>query len=229
MATPCGLGQDPAEPTLAARMVGMGRVLLAAPRGYCAGRRARRRRGRAGARQARRAGLRAQADRAQPARRRGPRVQGRGLRGRGDRGPRGGGRRPLARTASRPGSTTNASAADLERDRRDLPARHEGARRGPAVRGRGPHDRPDRPRGPRGGRGHERPGARAHDPRADRRPRPRRSRSPDPGNLSYLTQTTLSVDETNEIIARSSRSGSRRSRGRRATTSATRRRTARTP
>ena len=37
MATPCGLGQGPAEPTLAARMVGMGRVLLAAPRGYCAG------------------------------------------------------------------------------------------------------------------------------------------------------------------------------------------------
>ena len=50
---------------------------------------------------------------------------------------------------------------------------------------------------------------------------------PDPEHLSYLTQTTLSVDETNEIV-RILRSGSPRSRGRRATTSATPRRTART-
>jgi len=88
------------------------------------------------------------------------------------------------------------------------------------------HDRPHRPRRSRGGRRHDRPGPRAHDPGPGRRGGPNR---PDPrrANLSYLTQTTLSVDETNAII------GVLRERfpgmgGPRARTSATRPRTGRT-
>ena len=52
---------------------------------------------------------------------------------------------------------------------------------------------------------------------------------PDPARLSYLTQTTLSVDETNQIVRRPPRADSRRSRALPVRTSATQRRTARTP
>ncbi len=86
-------------------------------------------------------------------------------------------------------------------DRRDVPARHEGARGDEALRGRGLHRRPDRPRGPRGGRRH--PGARRPTLSASsaRSPRRRRSRCPIPARIAYVTQTTLSVDETAEIVA----------------------------
>ena len=53
------------------------------------------------------------------------------------------------------------------------------------------HRRPSR------GDRHLRPGARGRDDAGrDRRPMPRRSRRADPANLAFLTQTTLSVDDT---------------------------------
>ena len=63
----------------------------------------------------------------------------------------------------------NSAAAAAQRDRRDLPARHEGARAGPPLRGRRLHGDPDRPRGPRGGRRDDGRGARGDDPRPGRR------------------------------------------------------------
>ena len=65
----------------------------------------------------------------------------------------------------------------------------------------GLHDRPDRPRGPRGGRGDDRrgPGAdvlvQTEDDVDD-------LEVDDPDRIAYITQTTLSVDETSSIIAR---------------------------
>ena len=50
-----------------------------------------------------------------------------------------------------PSVYTNARDLELVHDRRNLPARDEGARRGPPLCGRGLHRRPDRPRRPRGG------------------------------------------------------------------------------
>ena len=94
----------------------------------------------------------------------------------------------------------NSRAARAQRDRRHLPARDEGARPGAAVRGERLHRDPDRPRRPRGGR-------RARWARRRRRrcscrtwPRRRRSTCPPTRRVAYITQTTLSVDETAEII-----------------------------
>ena len=56
-----------------------------------------------------------------------------------------------------------------QRDRRDVPARDEGARAGAAVRRRRLHRRPHRPRGPRGGRRDDGRGARGDRPRPGRR------------------------------------------------------------
>ena len=87
-----------------------------------------------------------------------------------------------------PSVHANAERAQLQDDRRHLPARDQGARGGQEVRRRGLHDRPDRPRRPRGGRGHDGRGARPHRARRDRgrrgrargrRPRPRRLPLPD--------------------------------------------------
>ena len=122
----------------------------------------------------------------------------------------------------------NAGRAAPRRDRRDLPAGHEGARRGSPVRRPGSHDRADRPPGSRGGRGHERTGAGANDPRAvagrcadRRRARPGQLELPDPDDPVGRR------DERDRAHPRAS--GSRRSRDPRATTSATRPRTDRTP
>ena len=119
-------------------------------------------------------------------------------------------RRPRSRRASWSSSPPTASrractrtpAAQPAHDRRHLPARHQGPRRGAQVRRAGLHDRPHRPR------------------RATRRSRGRRARRPtnivlvetvedvdalelaDPDHVAFITQTTLSVDETAEIIAR---------------------------
>ena len=87
-------------------------------------------------------------------------------------------------------------------DRRDLPARHEGPPRGAEVRRRGLHDRPHRPLGPRGGRGHDGRGARATSSSSRPRPTSTRSRSRTPTKIAYISQTTLSVDETRAIINR---------------------------
>ena len=95
------------------------------------------------------------------------------------------------------------------------------------VRARRLHDRPDRARRPRGGRGHD-----------GRGPGPHRAveteadvdalEVADPSKVAYISQTTLSVDETTAIIARL-RERFPRSSGRAPTTSATPRRTARRP
>ena len=84
--------------------------------------------------------------------------------------------------------------------RRDLPAGDQGPPRGEAVRRRRLRHPADRPRGPRGGRGHRRRGARAHPAGREpgRRPRHRRPR---PARVAWLSQTTLSVDETLETVA----------------------------
>ena len=109
-------------------------------------------------------------------------------------------------------------------DRRDLSAGDQGPPRGGQVRRRGLHDRPDRPRRPRGGRGHHGRGAR-HIVLVETEEDVQRSRSTTP-SVAYISQTTLSVDETRTIINRCA-SGSPRSSGRAPTTSATRRPTAR--
>ena len=110
-------------------------------------------------------------------------------RGRGPVGPRRGSRGLRELEGSRPRG-----------DRRHLPARHQGAHGGQAVRRGRSDDRADRSRGARGGRRHDR--ARRPSGRSwSRAPtRPGRCEIDDPDNLSYLTQTTLSVDETNEIL-----------------------------
>ena len=69
--------------------------------------------------------------------------------------------------------------ARSEDHRRDLPAGDQGAPRGQALRRLRLRHPADRPRGPRGGRGHRRRGARAHPARAGSRGR-RRHRGPRP-------------------------------------------------
>ena len=67
--------------------------------------------------------------------------------------------------------------------------------------GQGLHDLPDRPRGPRGGGRHDGRGARRDRARADASRTSRCCPSRRPSKLAYITQTTLSVDETTDIIA----------------------------
>ena len=82
--------------------------------------------------------------------------RGRDLR-RGDRrGARGRDRRLLRPRRRARRCTSEAAARGAADDRRDLPAGHQGAPRGQAVRRRGLRHPADRPRGPRGGRRHRR-------------------------------------------------------------------------
>ena len=122
-------------------------------------RRPRDRHRRAGARAAGRADLRPQADRPQRARRRRPRGSRRSLRRGARRRPRRRDRRVL-RARRLAGRQVGRGGKGARRDRRDLPARLEGACRGAPVCGRGEDDLPDRPCRPRGGRGDARGGAR---------------------------------------------------------------------
>ena len=62
-----------------------------------------------------------------------------------------------------------ADEREPQDDRRHLPAGHEGAPRGEAVRRRGLRHPADRPRGSRRGRGHRRRGSRAHPARPEPR------------------------------------------------------------
>ena len=181
---------------------------------------------RAGAGALRRARLRTQADRAQHARR--PLAGGarRDLRG-GDRGgPRGRGRGVL-RARRRAAGARGRQRPRAAHHRRDLPAGHQGAQRGQALRRAGLRHPADRPRGPRGGRRHHRRGAGPDSP--GRRPGGQRrgSRSATRRKVAWLSQTTLSVDETNADGGARCGSGSRSCSTRRATTSATRPRTGR--
>ena len=165
-ASPCPARTRPQLEATISEMVE--RVLLASPRGYCAG--------------VERAvetvelalehygppGLRAQADRPQHPRRARPRGARRDLRR--HRG-RGAGRLDdrLLGARRRAVGERRLRGARPQRDRRDLPARDEGARAGAALcRGR-LHRRPDRPCRPRGGRRHDGRGARGDGARAGRR------------------------------------------------------------
>ena len=100
------------------------------------------------------------------------------LRRGGDRGARGRAGRLLGprRRPERPRELRRAQPAD---DRRHLPAGDQGPRRGAQVRRGRLHDRADRPPGPRGGRGDDGRGAREHRPGRDGRRR-RRARAPRP-------------------------------------------------
>ena len=86
------------------------------------------------------------------------------------------------------------------RDRRHLPAGGEGPRRGAALRRGRLRHRARRPRGPRGGGGHLRRGAGAHACDRSRRSRSADLAIEDPERVAYLTQTTLAVDETREVV-----------------------------
>ena len=175
----------------------MKRVLLASPRGYCAGvERAVETVERAldlyGA-----PGLRPQADRPQRPRRARPRGARRGVRRRRATTCRRARRSSSRRTASRRACTRSAAERGLNDDRRHLPARHEGARAGAALRGRRLHGSSSI-----GHAGHEE--VVGHDGRGAGRRRARRvgrrrrgARPARPARrVAYITQTTLSVDET---------------------------------
>ncbi|CAA9221376.1 MAG: 4-hydroxy-3-methylbut-2-enyl diphosphate reductase, partial [uncultured Corynebacteriales bacterium] len=140
--------------------------------------------GRAHAGAAGRPGVRAEADRAQPARR--PRAggPGRDLR-RGDRRGARGRHRGLLRARGRPGGAPGGGRPRPDHHRRDLPAGHQGAQRGQAVRPRGLRDPPDRSRGARGGRRHRRRGPGGDRPgRRARACRDRAGQGPGQGRLA---------------------------------------------
>ena len=120
-----------------------------------------------------------------------------------------------------------AAARELRTDRRHLPAGHEGAPGGEAVRPRRLRHPAHRPRGPRGGRGHRRRGARRTCSSSTARPTVADVTVRDPEKVVWLSQTTLSVDETMETVAALRERFPAISRTRRATTSATPRRTGR--
>ena len=100
-----------------------------------------------------------------------------------------------------PAVHANADDARAQDDRRHLPARDQGARGGQEVRRRGLHDRADRPRGPRGGRGHDGRGP-DHFVLVETEEDVDALEVDDPDRVAFLTQTTLSVDETDRIIRR---------------------------
>ena len=93
-------------------------------------------------------------------------------------------------------------AARSLRHRRDLPAGHEGASRGGAPSPARPPYRPDRPCRPSRGRRARWASCRRARSRSSRRSADVASARapPDADNLAYVTQTTLSVDDTREIV-----------------------------
>ena len=104
------------------------------------------------------------------------------------------------RTASRPAVREEARDAAAAHDRRHLPAGHQGAPGGQAVRPRGLRHPADRPRGPRGGRGH-RPARRpTHIQLVETAADAATVTVRDPEKVVWLSQTTLSVDETMETV-----------------------------
>ena len=98
------------------------------------------------------------------------------------------------------GRAPAGAGARPEDDRRHLPAGDQGAPRGEAVRERRLRHPADRPRGPRGGRGHRR----ARHPTTSSSCRARSDvdaiQVRDPDKVAWLSQTTLSVDETLETV-----------------------------
>ena len=85
--------------------------------------------------------------------------------------------------------------------RRHLPAGLQGPHRGRAPPRERPADGDDRPRRPPGDHRHHGPApARRGDAGRDRRRRRDASRPRDPERLAFITQTTLSIDDTAEIV-----------------------------
>ena len=172
-------------PRLAARLLRRGR--------------ARRRDGGEGARALRAAGLRPQADRPQP--RTSSATSRPAARSSSTRRPRCRPAQTVVFSAHGVAPSVHANAAARRLNTIDATCPlvtkvHVQARRYAAER---LHGAPDRPRGPRGGRRHDGRGARRD--RARRVGRGRRApRFPAGTRLAYVTQTTLSVDETGEII-----------------------------
>ncbi len=176
------------------------KVLLASPRGYCAGVERAVETVERALELYERAGLRPQADRPQRPRRARPRGARSGLRrGRGGRtrGPDDGALRPRRRAVG----ARERAGARAPHDRRHLPARHQGARPGAPVRSRRLHRRPDRACRPRGGRRDDGRDPRTRSSLVESREQVAELEFPPGTKLAYVTQTTLSVDETREVIA----------------------------
>ena len=186
------------------------------------------------ARDAGRADLRAPRGRAQPLRGRRPQAPRRGLR-RGTRRSARRRHRDLQRARRLAGRAQRSRAARAEGVRRHLPAGDQGAPGSRAPLPRRPRRGADRPRRPsrkskaRWASGTREAGTGPASTWSRTSTTSRRSRSTSPDNLAYTTQTTLSVDDTRDVIEALQGASSRRSRGRRTTTSATPPRTARTP
>ena len=123
-----------------------------------------------------------------------------------------------------PKSIPVEAGAQYLRHRRDLSAGDQGASRGRAALSSGPQGAARRPCGTPGGRRHARPIAERLDhSRADVEDI---VRPEDDNNLAYVTQTTLSVDDTRSMVEALTRHFPASS-GRIARTSATRRPTGR--
>ena len=151
----------------------------------------------------RRADLRASRSRAQPLRRGAPAQPRRGVRRRARRSA---GRRDrdlqcarrLARGAGR------SAPPRAQGVRCHVSAGDEGAHGSGALRARGPRSDPDRPRRTSGSRRHD--GAvrhrvrRAHPAGGNARGCGEAARSRDPSQLAFVTQTTLSVDDTQRVV-----------------------------
>ena len=88
------------------------------------------------------------------------------------------------------------------RSRRDLPARLQGAQGSDPASSPRPRDRARRPCRPPGGGGHDGPASAGRHHAWSRRSEDARTFEPrDPDNLAWITQTTLSIDDTAEIVA----------------------------
>ena len=126
-------------------------------------------------------------------------AQGRDLRRGERRGARGRDRR-LLRARRRTRGLRPGTRAQPASHRRDLPAGHQGAQRGPPVRRRRLRHPADRPRRPRGGRSGPSGEAPAHIQLVDGPDGVDKIQVRDPAKVVWLSQTTLSVDETMETV-----------------------------
>ena len=176
------------------------KIILANPRGFCAGVNMAIESLERALELLRAAALRLSRDRPQQVRRRAVPPPRDRLRRVARRGPRRGS--PALQRPRRLAPDPRAGPPpQAPRHRRHLPARHQGPPRSRQVRQRRIHHRPDRPRGARRGHRHDGRGPRPHDPGRDRRGRRAARTSPIPTKVAYLTQTTLSVDDANVVIA----------------------------
>ena len=176
------------------------KVILAQPRGFCAGvvraieivERALQKYGAAG--------LRAPRDRAQQARGREPEGEGRAFR-RGAVAKSRRRRHDLLRARRRQERRGGGRGARSAGAQRDLSAGHQGPQPGQALRRPGPHADPDRPCRPSRSRRHDGPDPGAGASWCRTKPTSQRSTSRRTTPVAYVTQTTLSVDDTKGIIA----------------------------